>query len=95
VLGLAALLPLLAAAFMAFAGLLVGHQAAPPELPHFAILLILAVGIFDAILAVWAILTVIGIVRLRLWARYSILIIGGSIGTMRPTRASRRTCSRA
>jgi hypothetical protein len=42
-------------------------------------LLIQAVGIFDAILAVWAaILTVIGIVRLRLWARYSILIIAAA-----------------
>jgi hypothetical protein len=43
--------------------------------------------VFYAILATWAILTVIGILRLRPWARYSILIIGGGlagIGTLHP-----------
>jgi len=56
--------------------------------PHdapFRQLLILGVSVFYAILAVWAILTVIGILRLRPWARYSILVIGGGlagIGTL-------------
>ena len=51
----------------------------PATTPHFFIYLMLAVAVFYAALATWATLTVIGILRLRSWARYSILIIGGGL----------------
>jgi hypothetical protein len=44
--------------------------------------LVLAISVFYAALAVWAILTVIGILRLRSWARYSVLIIGGGLAVI-------------
>jgi hypothetical protein len=85
VLGLAALFLLLMAALMAFAGHFARHRLSTTASPHLAILFILGISVFYAILAVWAILTVIGILRLRSWARYSILVIGGGlagIGTL-------------
>ncbi|MEO6804767.1 MAG: hypothetical protein ABI286_04980 [Edaphobacter sp.] len=50
------------------AGIFVGRQPSTAATPHFAIYLMLTVGIFYTALAVWAILTVIGILRLRSWA---------------------------
>jgi len=82
VLSLAALFHLLMTAVMALAGLFTGNQPASPAMPHFAMFLALGVSVFYAILAVWAILTVIGILRLRLWARYSILVIGGGLAAL-------------
>ena len=82
VLSLAALFLLLMTALMAFAGLFAGHQPTVPAAPHFLIYFMLAISVFYAVLAVWAILTVIGILRLRSWARYSILIIGGGLAVL-------------
>ena len=83
VLSLAALFFILTAAFMVFVGIFADHHpniATTPALtPHFFIYLMLAVAMFYAALATWATLTVIGILRLRSGARYSILIIGGII----------------
>jgi hypothetical protein len=79
VLSLAALFLLLAAALTVIAGIFAGHQPSTAATSHFVIYLMLAVGVFYIALAVWAILTVIGILRLRSWARYSILIIGGGL----------------
>jgi hypothetical protein len=80
-LSLAALFFVVTAVFMVFAGIFVDHHpfiaATPTVTPHFYIYLMLAVAVFYAALATWATLTVIGILRLRSWARYSILIIGG------------------
>jgi hypothetical protein len=56
--------------------------AAPAATPHFFLYLMLAVAVFYAALATWATLTVIGILRLRSWARYSILVIGGGLAIL-------------
>lgn len=77
-LSLAALFFLLMAAVIALAGVFGPHSASQP-MPHFFIYLMLAISLFYAALSVWAILTVIGILRLRSWGRYSILIIGGGL----------------
>jgi hypothetical protein len=82
VLTLAALFLLLSSALMAFAGLFAQNQPTISAAPHVALFLMLAISIFYAALAVWAILTVIGILRLRPWARYSILIIGGGLAAI-------------
>jgi hypothetical protein len=79
VLGLIALFLLLIAALMAFSGTFAAHQPAFAASRHFILYLMLAIGAFYAVLTVWAILTVIGILRLRQWGRYSILIIGGGL----------------
>jgi hypothetical protein len=79
VLSLAALFLLLMGALMAFAGIFAPHQPGTAAAPHFVAYLMLAISLVYAALAVWAILTVIGILRLRSWARYSILIIGGGL----------------
>ena len=79
VLGLIALLLLLIAALMAFSGTFAAHQPAFAASRHLILYLMLAIGAFYAVLTVWAILTVIGILRLRQWGRYSILIIGGGL----------------
>jgi hypothetical protein len=82
VLSLAALFLLLLTALMAFAGVFAGHQPAVAASPHFLTYFMLAISVFYAALAVWAILTVIGILRLRSWARYSILVIGGGLSVL-------------
>jgi hypothetical protein len=69
----------LTAGLMAFASIFSHNQPTMVEAPHFVTLLMLAFSVFYAALAVWVILTVIGILRLRSWARYSILIIGGGL----------------
>jgi len=84
VLSLAALFFILTAAFSVLAGVFTDRHhpfiAAPAATtPHFFLYLMLAVAVFYAALATWATLTVIGILRLRSWARYSILIIGGGV----------------
>ncbi|MGH9596952.1 MAG: hypothetical protein ACRD3K_09160, partial [Edaphobacter sp.] len=71
VLSLAALFLLLTAALTALTGIFVGHHQSTAATPHFVIYLMLATGVFYIALAVWAILTVVGILRLRSWARYS------------------------
>lgn len=81
-LSLAALFLLLLAALMVVTGLYSNRQPALAAGPHFVIYFTLAFSIVYAALAVWAILTVIGILRLRSWARYSILVIGGGLAAL-------------
>ena len=82
VLSLAALFLLVTTALMAFVGLFAGKQTTVPAAPHFVMYFMVASSVFYGVLAVWAILTVIGILRLRSWARYSILIIGGGLAAL-------------
>lgn len=77
VLSLAALFLLITGALMALAGIFAGRYPSIQPEPHVLLYLMIAISLFYVALAVWAILTVIGILRLRPWARYSILIIGG------------------
>jgi hypothetical protein len=82
VLSLAALFLLLLTAVMALAAIFAGRQPATAAMPHFLTYSMLAISVFYAVLAVWAILTVIGILRFRQWGRYSILIIGGGLAAI-------------
>jgi hypothetical protein len=68
---LAALFLLLSTALTAFAGIFVEHQPSIAAAPHFIRYFVLTISAFYAILAVWPILTVIGILRLCSWGRYS------------------------
>jgi hypothetical protein len=82
-LGLFAAFQLLCAAMMAFVGFLAISKKLPvpptttPFSPSFQPILFLGVSLFCAGLAVWLILTLIGLIRLRSWARYSLLVIAG------------------
>jgi hypothetical protein len=78
VLGLAALGLLLITALMAVSSVFIFHRPVTPANPHFFVYIMLAISILYMALTVWAVLTVIGILRLRSWARYSILVIGAS-----------------
>lgn len=82
VLSLIALFLLLMAAAMALSGIFAAQQSAFAVSRHFILYLMLALGAFYAMLAVWAILTIIGILRLTQWGRYSILIIGGGLAAL-------------
>jgi len=79
VLSLAALFLLLLSVVSVFTSVFASRQPSTAAMPHFVTYLFVALSIFYAALGVWAILTVIGILRLRAWARYSILIIGGGL----------------
>jgi hypothetical protein len=86
ILALLSMLQVLAAMLVAWAGVLLEHPdltkvhpGAPPHPPvpgWMPIFIYALCGIFLAI-AVWGITTAIGLHRLRRWARYSILVIGG------------------
>jgi hypothetical protein len=78
----------IALAFLAFfqlccllgtvAAFTIPQPATPSPLPHGLLTgLMIAFGLFFAALATWSILTIVGLARLRSWARYSILVIGG------------------
>ena len=53
-----------------------GTTAAAP-LPDWMPVFMYAICVFFVALAVWGILTAVGLIRMRRWARYSILVIGG------------------
>ena len=55
-----------------------GVAAAPP-IPTWMPIFLYGLCVVFAALAVWAILTVVGLFRMRRWARYSILAIGGCL----------------
>jgi hypothetical protein len=83
-LGLLAALELFAALGMVAAGFLFLHKGfpAPPPTPYppsFLPIVMFAMSLFFVALAVWSILTLIGLVRLRSWARYSVLVIAGCL----------------
>jgi hypothetical protein len=81
-LSLAALFFLLMTAVITLAGVSGAPHSTTQPVPHFFIYLMLAISLFYAALAAWAILTVIGILRLRSWGRYSILIIGAGLSVI-------------
>jgi hypothetical protein len=65
---------------LVFAGILWGGQTSShPQVPHFFVYVIAAVAVLYLGLAIWAAITVFGILRLRPWGRYSILVIGGGL----------------
>jgi hypothetical protein len=82
-LGLMAALQLLFAVLMIAVGFIVLKQGMPPSAgpqpfpPSMMPALMFGMSVFAAAFAVWFILTLIGLVRLRSWARYSILVIAG------------------
>jgi hypothetical protein len=85
---LLSLLQLLMAFGMAVSGAVLPlHSAAhslpgatpPPPMPTWIPMLMYAMCAFFAALAVWGIATAVDLFRLRRWARYSILVIGGCL----------------
>lgn len=87
VLLLGSLLQLLMAAAMAFTGVFLPMQSASSAspaapMPPWMSTFMYAVGVFFLALAVWGIVTTVGLFRLRNWARYSVLVIGGGIAVI-------------
>ena len=90
VLGLAAALLLLLATVTLLGAVMMGHAPPPTTLnpgvatppPAILIATVAAIACFYLALAVWAIATLIGLVRMRPWARISILIIGAGLGCL-------------
>jgi hypothetical protein len=83
-LGLLAALQLLYALGIITAGFLFLHKGfpAPPPTPYppsFLPIMMFAMALFCVALAVWSIVTLVGLVRLRSWARYSVLVIAGCV----------------
>ena len=82
-LGLMAALQLLFAVLMIAVGFIVLKQGMPPSAgpqpfpPSMMPALMFGMSVLFAAFAVWFILTLIGLVRLRSWARYSVLVIAG------------------
>jgi hypothetical protein len=83
---LGSLLQLPFALLMAFTGVFLHKQIAsgglrgsPGPIPSWMPAYMFALCGFFIALALWGILTTVGIFRLRRWARYSILIIGGAL----------------
>jgi hypothetical protein len=88
VLILVSLFQVLMSAGMGFAGVILpSHPSAqsypgvsgPPPSPAWMSTYMYALGVFFLALAAWGIVTAIGLFRVRRWARYSILIIGGGM----------------
>ena len=82
-LGLLAAVQLIGTVSMFLMGFISLHKGLPgppgptPFSPSFLPILFFLTSVFTTALAVWCILTLIGLVRLRSWARYSILVIAG------------------
>ena len=90
VLGLAAGLLILLAAVTLLGAVMMGHAPPPTTLnpgvatppPEIIIAAVAAVACLYLALAVWAIATLVGLVRMRPWARISIMIIGAGLGCL-------------
>ncbi len=88
VLGCFAALQLLAAALYILLAFTIRHglpvQPTQPAMPTGALLtgIMIFTSFFFAILAAWAIFTLVGLLRLRNWARYSVLVIGGCLAIL-------------
>jgi hypothetical protein len=82
-LGLLAVLQLVGAFGMTAVGFMTLHKGLPgvppsSPLPSSALpILFFGMALFVAAVAAWSILTLIGLLRLRSWARYSVLVIAG------------------
>ena len=75
-------LGLLATGGVSLVGIFFGSQHAsatsgPPPPPELIKAVLAGTAIFMLLLAAWSIATMVGLLRLRNWARYSILVIGG------------------
>jgi hypothetical protein len=87
-LGLLAAFQLLGAFIMLAVGFLTLHKGLPPSPtptpfpPSLLPTLFFAISLVMAAFAVWFILTLIGLVRLRCWARYSLLVIAGLMASL-------------
>ena len=92
VLGLIALTQILSSIVMAVTGLLGSHAQPPapradiPIPPHavgsIVLVFSLILALILALLAGWAIFTIVGLLRLRNWGRISVLIIGGCLAVL-------------
>ena len=58
---------------------LAGNEAQHAPIPSWMALMMYVFSAFVAVLAIWGIATAIGLFRLRNWARYSLLVIGGCL----------------
>jgi hypothetical protein len=83
-LGILAVFQLIAAAGMLFVGVLTVHKSVPgmaasptPLPPAFFPAMFFGLSVFYVAVAVWFIFTLVGLWRLRSWARYSLLVIAG------------------
>ena len=87
VLGFAALIALVFTATTALSAFLIKHTAgltvsapgATPPPNGFMVIVIAITGLFYLAIAIWAIVTLIGLIRMKPWARISVLIIGGCL----------------
>ena len=83
ILGLLAALQLLFGVGMMATGFLALHKGLPapstpnPFPPSFLPILFFGMSLVLAAFAVWSILTLIGLIRMQSWARYSVLVIAG------------------
>ncbi len=60
-----------------------GQATMPPAFAgSFLMVVMLVAAMFLAAVAAWAITTIVGLVRLRSWARYSVLAIGGCLAAL-------------
>jgi hypothetical protein len=90
ILGLAALFLILLAAVTTLSIAFVHHPSSPnaaigistPPPPAFFTAIALMTALFYAVLAAWAIATLIGLLRMRPWSRISIMIIGGGLAAI-------------
>jgi len=88
VLGFNGALQLLGAILAAVATVLVYQSSQRPQGDFslqnsgFLAAVLLGVTLISAVLAAWSIATLVGLARLRSWARYSILIIGGCVAAL-------------
>lgn len=80
---LGSLLALCATVLMVLAGVLAPHLPASPSQtvpqPSWISAVMFVIAGFGALVAAWGIVTAIGVLRFRTWARYSILVIGGCV----------------
>ena len=69
-------------------GLATTPGAPAPPSPQVLTALVAGVAVFELLIAGWAIATIVGLVRLKTWARFSILVIGGLLAFFGITSAA-------
>jgi hypothetical protein len=93
VLGLFAAIQLLCAVLVVFAGFALSRAGAVPASPAypagvappsagFIAGIMAGIGLFYVLLALWAVVTIVGLIRMRNWGRYSVLVIGGCLAAL-------------
>lgn len=79
---LGSMLALFAGILMALAGFFAPHVPANPSQPlppSWISAVVFVVAGIASLIAAWGLVTAVGVLRLRVWARYSILVIGGCV----------------